>query len=260
MILEQILEHKKGEVAEAQRGVPLPELQARLQGLPEPRGFAGALRSKAAAGTAIIAEVKKGSPSKGLIRADFDPVAIAAGYERAGAACLSVLTDREFFLGDLAFLPQIAETVNLPLLRKDFVVDPYQIYEARVHRADAVLLIAAALDLAQLQEYALLALDLGLDALVEVHDETELEAALQVPAPLIGINNRNLNTFQTDLATTERLLPLIPDDRLVVSESGIRTRQDIVRLQNAGAEAFLVGESLMREDDFETKLQSLLQD
>ncbi len=260
MILEQILEHKRGEVSLAKKQVPLDDLKAMASRSAEPRGFARALRTLSENGTAIIAEVKKGSPSKGIIRADFDPVAIARDYEKAGAACLSVLTDSRFFYGELAYLGQIAETVSLPLLRKEFIVDPYQIYEARAHRADAILLIAAALELAELQEFSAVAAGLGMDVLLEVHDEAELEVALQVPVELIGINNRNLNTFHTDLGTTERLIPGIPADRLVVAESGLNTRGDIVRLQGAGARAFLIGESLMREGNIQNKLQSLLHD
>ncbi len=260
MILDKILEQKLTEVAAAKRQVPLSELEAAIAGQKAPRGFAEALRRHSCQGTAIIAEVKKGSPSKGIIREDFDPVAIARGYQEAGASCLSVLTDREFFYGELGFLTRIAEAVSLPLLRKEFIVDPYQIYEARAHAADAILLIAAALDLEALQQFAALADTLGMDVLLEVHDEQELEVALQVPVPLIGINNRNLKTFATDLGTTERLLPLIPRELLVVSESGINSRADICRLQQAGTGAFLIGESLMREADFQAKLQSLLHD
>ncbi|WP_432822258.1 indole-3-glycerol phosphate synthase TrpC [Trichloromonas sp.] len=260
MILDDILAHKTQEVAAARAKVALAELRALLADAQAPRGFAAALRRRAEDGTAIIAEVKKGSPSKGIIRADFEPVAIARSYQQAGAACLSVLTDSRFFHGELAYLPRIAEAVSLPLLRKEFIVDPYQIYEARAHRADAVLLIAAALSLNEMQDFAGLATELGLDVLLEVHDEAELELALQVPVEMIGINNRNLKTFHTDLATTERLLPSIPAEKIVVAESGINSRADIVRLTRAGARAFLVGESLMREADIETKLQSLLQD
>ncbi len=260
MILDDILAHKTQEVAAARAKVALAELRALLADAQAPRGFAAALRRRAENGTAIIAEVKKGSPSKGIIRADFEPVAIARSYQQAGAACLSVLTDSRFFHGELAYLPRIAEAVSLPLLRKEFIVDPYQIYEARAHRADAVLLIAAALSLNEMQDFAGLATELGLDVLLEVHDEAELELALQVPVEMIGINNRNLKTFHTDLATTERLLPSIPAEKIVVAESGINSRADIVRLTRAGARAFLVGESLMREADIETKLQSLLQD
>ncbi|PLX83596.1 MAG: indole-3-glycerol phosphate synthase TrpC [Desulfuromonas sp.] len=258
MILDDILEHKRFEVAEAKARTPLSELEGRLDGLEPTRGFAAALRGQADRGTAVIAEVKKGSPSKGIIRADFDPVAIARSYLAGGAACLSVLTDRKFFFGDLDYLGQIRREVPLPLLRKDFVVDPYQIVEARAFGADAVLLIAAALEESELKAFAGLARDLGLDVLLEVHDEAELEVALRVPVELVGINNRNLRTFATDLATTERLLPRIPAARLVVSESGIGCRSDILRLQKAGAGAFLVGESLMRQDDVAGTLRELL--
>ncbi len=258
MILDDILQNKRQEVAAAKVAVPLTHLQSRCRELPAPRGFAEILRERAATGTAIIAEVKKGSPSRGVIRADFDPVAIARGYQAAGAACLSVLTDHRYFGGELSFLQAIAAAVALPLLRKDFIIDPYQLYEARAHRADAVLLIAAALDLSALRELAALATELGLDVLLEVHDAQELENALSVPVPLIGINNRNLQTFATDLAITERLAPQIPADRLVVAESGIAGRSDIERLRAAGAEAFLIGETLMREADFSAKLRELL--
>jgi indole-3-glycerol phosphate synthase len=260
VILDKILRHKEQEVRLAKQALPLPALRERLTGLLAPRGFAAALRRQAAVGTAIIAEVKKGSPSKGLIRADFDPVDIARRYQAAGATCLSVLTDRQFFMGDLSYLDRISRAVALPLLRKDFIIDPYQVVEARVHGADAVLLIAAALDQKPLEELYALAVDLGLDVLLEVHDAEELARALELPVGLIGINNRDLKTFHTDLAVTERLLPLIPPDRLVVSESGIRSRADIIRLQKAGAGAFLVGESLMREEHFENRLRELLGD
>jgi len=259
MILDKILAHKKKEVADARDRIPLEMLQEQALSMGATRGFTRALRQQATAGTAIIAEVKKGSPSKGIIRADFDPVAIARIYETAGAACLSVLTDREFFHGELAYLVQIANAVRIPLLRKEFIVDPYQIFEARAAGADAILLIAAALDEKQLREYNELATELGMDVLLEVHDEAELATALKLPVELIGINNRNLKSFVTDLGVTERLLPMIGADRLVVSESGINSRADIVRLQQAGAGAFLIGESLMREEDISGKLQQLLQ-
>lgn len=260
MILDEILQHKRGEVDDQCRAVALSMLQERIAQRAEPRGFTAALRRQAAVGTAIIAEVKKGSPSKGIIRADFDPCDIARRYQAGGATCLSVLTDQRFFMGSLAYLEAITEIVSLPLLRKDFVIDPYQIYEARAAGADAVLLIAAALPQDVMGELFSVASDLDLDVLLEVHNEGELERALQLPVELIGINNRDLKTFHTDLAVTERLLPLIPADRLVVAESGLRCRADICRLQQAGAGAFLIGESLMREADFEQKLQELLHD
>lgn len=259
-ILKKIVAHKREEVAAARAKFPMERLLDRLALLEDqPRGFARALRAMAeSGGTAVIAEVKKGSPSKGIIRADFDPLAIAETYQEHGATCLSVLTDEHFFFGHLSYLSQIREAVGLPLLRKDFVCDPYQIVEARAYGADAVLLIAAMLDQAQLRDLYAQAAELHLDVLLEVHDEYELERALQVPVELIGINNRSLRSFVTDLATTERLLPLIPPDRFVVAESGINCRADVERLQRAGAGAFLVGESLMREADIGAKLRELL--
>lgn len=260
MILDEILRYKVQEVAASRQTLPVAELRARLGDCSATRPFATALRTRAASGTAIIAEVKKGSPSKGLIRPDFDPIDIARRYRRAGAACLSVLTDQRFFFGHLGYLADIRAAVDLPLLRKDFIIDAYQIYEARVFGADAVLLIAAALAPEKLDDLARLAAELGLDVLLEVHSESELEQVRQISVPMLGINNRDLKTFHTDLAVTERLLPLVPPGRLVVAESGIHARQDILRLQQAGADAFLIGESLMREADIEAKLTSLLQD
>ncbi len=257
MILEKILAHKIEEVREAKDKTPLHALQQRCAKRPACRGFEQRLRQVAHTGTAIIAEVKKGSPSKGLIRKDFEPLEIARGYEEAGAACLSVLTDAEFFLGSLDNLEKIHHQVSLPLLRKDFIIDPYQIYEARASGADAVLLIAAALETTQLVDYYNLSRALGLDVLMEVHNEAELAAVLQTPCTLIGINNRCLKTFVTDIGVTGRLISLITDDRLVVSESGINTRSDVETLQGFGAEAFLVGESLMREPDYRAKLREL---
>jgi indole-3-glycerol phosphate synthase len=259
MILDEIVAHKKQEVAAAKVRVPEPELRARIADLDETRGFVQALHAVEGENrTPIIAEVKKGSPSKGVIRPDFDPVAIAEIYEANGAACLSVLTDERFFMGRLEYLAEIRRLVKLPLLRKDFVCDPYQLYEARAAGADAVLLIAAVLDLAQLRDFNALARDLDLDVLLEVHDERELETALQVNCELVGVNNRDLRTFATDLSTTERLSKLVPGNRLIVGESGIHCRADVVRLQRAGARAFLVGESLMREPQLGEKLRELL--
>ena len=259
-ILKEIVSHKKQEIAAAKVRHPEAELRARLAERGDrPRGFAGALHMAEGEGrTPIIAEVKKGSPSKGVIRPDFDPVAIAEVYEANGGACLSVLTDERFFLGRLEYLTEIRRHVGLPLLRKDFICDPYQIYEARAAGADAVLLIAAMLDLAQLREFTALTRELSLDVLLEVHDEQELETALQVNCELVGINNRDLRTFITDLATTERLAKRVPGNRLIVAESGLHSRSDVVRLQRAGARAFLVGESLMREADIGAKLRELL--
>jgi indole-3-glycerol phosphate synthase len=259
-ILQQIFAHKRSEVAAARAAAPLAELQARLGDREDqPRGFERALRDAALSGwTPVIAEVKKGSPSKGVIRPDFDPLEIAAIYQDNGATCLSVLTDEHFFLGHLRYLALIREQVALPLLRKDFIFDEYQIFEAAAGGADAILLIAAMLEPAQLAELLGVAGELYLDVLLEVHDERELAMALATDCGLIGINNRSLHTFVTDLETTERLAPLIPAERLIVAESGIHSRTDIVRLQSAGAGAFLVGESLMREEDVGAKLQELL--
>lgn len=261
-ILKKIVAHKQEEVASARAAVPTSELKARIGDLEDvPRGFERHLREASASNwTAIIAEVKKGSPSKGLIRPDFDPLDIASTYQDNGATCLSVLTDEKFFLGHLRFLSLIREAVSLPLLRKDFICDPYQIYEARAAGADAILLIAAMLDLQQLVEFQAVARELHLDVLLEVHDEAELEQALQTDCPLIGVNNRNLRTFEIDMNTTARLARLLPADRLLVAESGINNRADIIRLQADGAKAFLIGEAMMRETDIGAKLQELLND
>lgn len=259
-ILKKIVAHKREEVAAAKAKFPMARLRQRLELVEDqPRGFARALRvMHEAGGTAVIAEVKKGSPSKGVIRADFDPIAIAEIYQKHGATCLSVLTDEKFFLGHLNYLGLIREQVSLPLLRKDFICDPYQIVEARAYGADAVLLIAAMLDLPQLREFIARARELRLDVLLEVHDEAELELALQTDCDLIGINNRSLRTFVTDLGTTERLRPLVPAERFVVAESGINGRADVERLLKAGAGAFLIGEALMREDDIGAMLEELI--
>lgn len=261
-ILKKIIAHKLTEVVEAKSAAPVSELKSRIGDLEDvPRGFERHLREAAASDwIAVIAEVKKGSPSKGVIRADFDPLQIAEIYQNNGATCLSVLTDEKFFLGSLRYLALIRETVSLPLLRKDFICDSYQIYEARAAGADAVLLIAAMLELNQLREFHAVAQELNLDVLLEVHDEAELEKALATDCRLIGVNNRNLRTFEMDLGTTRRLAQLLPADRFLVAESGINNRSDIVKLQADGAKAFLIGESLMREDDIGTKLQELLND
>jgi indole-3-glycerol phosphate synthase len=261
-ILKKIMEHKQLEVAAAKSSSSLQELKARIADMEDvPRGFERHLREAVASNwTAIIAEVKKGSPSKGVIRPDFDPLEIAEIYQNNGATCLSVLTDEKFFLGHLRFLALIRETVSLPLLRKDFVCDPYQIYEARAAGADAILLIAAMLDLRQLCDFHETAKENHLDVLLEVHDEVEMEAALQTGCTLIGVNNRNLRTFETDLGTTGRLAPMIPAGRLLVAESGIHNRIDIKRLRADGAGAFLIGESLMRQADIGMALQNLLND
>jgi len=260
MILDKILETKKDEIAAAKSRQPLAKMRDRIGDLEDqPRGFARSLRyMRDSGGTALIAEVKKGSPSRGVIREDFDPVDIAETYERGGATCLSVLTDEQYFYGHLRYLNLIREQVSLPLLRKDFIIDPYQIYEARVAGADAILLIAAALDDDKLRELAAIADELRLDTLLEVHDAEELERALSLPVDLIGINNRDLKTFSTDLGVTERLAKKIPAQQLAVAESGIHSRADIERLQQAGAGAFLIGESLMRETDIKAKMANFL--
>ena len=258
MILDQILQTKQKEIIADKIQSPQADLEKMVANCDQTRGFANCLRQSSAAGTAIIAEVKKGSPSKGIIREDFDPVAIACSYERGGASCLSVLTDEHYFYGSLDYLGQIRAQVDLPLLRKDFIIDPYQVVQARVAGADAILLIAAALTDIQLRELAELATELQLDTLLEVHNSEELERALKLPVDLIGINNRNLHTFVTDLSVTEQLAGKIPENQLAVAESGIHRRADIERLQQAGAWAFLIGESLMRESDIEGKLLELL--
>ena len=261
-ILKTIITYKQEEVLIAKGAATINELKSRISDLEDvPRGFERQLRGAVASNwTAIIAEVKKGSPSKGVIREDFDPLEIAEIYQNNGATCLSVLTDEKYFMGHLRYLALIRETVSLPLLRKDFICDPYQIYEARAAGADAILLIAAMLDLNQLREFHSVAKEIHLDVLLEVHDESEMEMALQTDCTLIGVNNRNLRTFVTDLDTTGRLARMIPSGRLLVAESGINNRADIVRLQAEGAGAFLIGEAMMREDDVGAKLQELLND
>jgi indole-3-glycerol phosphate synthase len=254
-ILDEILAVKRSELAETRRRAG--ELARRAASAPAPRGFRRALLARGGA-PRVIAELKRRSPSKGEIRADFDPVAIARAYEAGGAAALSVLTDERFFGGSLAVLEAVRAATALPLLRKDFVIDPVQIDEARAAGADAVLLIVAALPKPELEELHAHAVALGLDVLVEVHDEAELDAAKGVGADLIGINNRDLRTFVTDLAVTERLAKRVPQGALVVAESGIFGPEDVARLQRAGAAAFLVGESLMREADPGRALRRLL--
>lgn len=259
-ILKTIVTHKLTEVEAGQRDASLAELKTRISDLEDiPRGFERHLREAVASDwTAVIAEVKKGSPSKGLIREDFDPLEIAEIYQNNGATCLSVLTEEKFFLGHLRYLALIREQVGLPLLRKDFIFDPWQIYESRAAGADACLLIAAMLEPQQIVDLAGLARELHLDVLLEVHDEKEMEVACATDIGLIGVNNRNLRTFVTDLSTTGRLARMLPPDRLLVAESGINNRADIERLQADGAKAFLIGEAMMREEDIGAKLQELL--
>jgi len=257
-ILDTILLRKRDEVAERRERVSLFELKTRAASASPPRGFAVAIERKIAAGdAAVIAEVKKASPSKGVIRADFDPAAIARSYEAGGAACLSVLTDIDFFQGADEYLLAAREACRLPVLRKDFIVDAYQLYEARVLGADCVLLIAAALDDVQLAEYAYIADELGMDVLVEVHDLDELERALPIPARLLGINNRNLKTFEVSLQTTLDLQSAVPADRVLVTESGILARPDVALMRENDIHAFLVGEAFMRQPDPGAALREL---
>ncbi|MGV1109184.1 indole-3-glycerol phosphate synthase TrpC [Xanthomonas translucens] len=249
-ILRTILAHKAEEVATRSARVPLADLVERAKVAPPARGFARALKAAVANGDpAVIAEVKKASPSKGVIRPDFHPADIAVSYEFGGAACLSVLTDEKFFQGHDRYLQEAREACTLPVLRKDFISDPYQVYEARVLGADCILLIVAALDDLQLSELSELALQLGMDVLVEVHDIDELERALQVPVPLIGINNRNLRTFEVSLQTTLSMRDAVPRDRLLVTESGILGAADVAMMRAAGVHAFLVGEAFMRAEE-----------
>jgi len=249
-ILDRILAVKRDEIEVARRARPLEALRAECEALERPRDFTGALRAQIAAGRAgVIAEIKKASPSKGVLRADFRPSEIAASYARHGAACLSVLTDRQFFQGDAAYLQQARAQSGLPVLRKDFMIDPYQVVEARAMGADCILLIVAALDPVLMQELEAQAHALDMAVLVEVHDADELDRALRLRTPLVGINNRNLRTFETRLGTTLELLRRIPDDRLVVTESGILSPDDVALMRGNGVHAFLVGEAFMRAPD-----------
>ena len=259
-ILDDILAHKRQEVAAQKQRVDMDTLVANISASNDtPRGFMKALQARVAiGGTAVIAEVKKASPSMGVIRASFDPVAIAESYAAAGATCLSVLTDEKYFQGSSHYLRLVRAAVGLPLLRKDFIIDEYQIVEARALGADAILLIVAALSDAELAAFTRLAHDLGLDVLVEVHDEAECERALQLPLRVIGVNNRNLHDFSVSLDTSRRIKAMLPADYLLVSESGIHTRADIEALQGDGIHAFLVGGSLMQADDPGAALSALL--
>jgi indole-3-glycerol phosphate synthase len=257
-ILRKILARKREEIAARASRLPFPALRQRVESSPVPRGFLQAIRSRIAAGRpAVIAEVKKASPSKGLLRADFRPADIARSYERHGATCLSVLTDVDFFQGADEHLQQARAACALPVLRKDFTMDPYQVVEARVIGADAILLIVAALEDSQMRGLAVLAAELGMDVLVEVHDAQELDRALALNTPLIGINNRDLRTFRTSLETTFSLLKKIPPDRVVVTESGIGTPGDVALLREQGVNAFLVGETFMKAEDPGMKLEEL---
>ncbi|MEI6315200.1 MAG: indole-3-glycerol phosphate synthase TrpC [Syntrophus sp. (in: bacteria)] len=253
--LDRIVETKKQELTVTKRLAPLRELQASLRELPPPRDFRGAIMGR---DCAIIAEIKKASPSRGIIREDFDPMKIAVTYEDNGAAAISVLTESVYFKGDGRYLAEISKIAGIPLLRKDFIIDPYQIFETRLLGGDALLLIARLLGPETLAEYIALAVELGLTPLVEVHNEGELEKALAAGAKVIGINNRNLDTFVTDLGTSLKLAPLIPKGIVKISESGIADRGDVETLRQAGIHAFLIGETLMRAADMGRKLRELI--
>jgi indole-3-glycerol phosphate synthase len=249
-ILRRIVAVKQVEVAQAKIDVPLFDVEQRANVEPPPRDFIAALREKIARGKpAVIAEIKKASPSKGVLRERFDPAAIARSYEQFGAACLSVLTDQQFFQGDMEHMKAARAACRLPVLRKDFMIDPYQVYEARAAGADCILLIVAALDLARMRELESVANSLGLAVLVEVHDADELVAALKLNTPLIGINNRNLRTFETKLGTTLSLLAQVPADRIVITESGILKTADVELMRARKVDCFLVGEAFMRAQD-----------
>ncbi len=249
-ILQRIVAVKHEEIAAAQKKKPLALVREDAERRVLTRDFVGVLRAKLAAGQpAVIAEIKKASPSKGVLREDFIPADIAQSYAAAGAACLSVLTDREFFQGSADYLKQARASCDLPVLRKDFMVDAYQVYEARAMGADCILLIAACLDDARMAELEAVALGLNMAVLVEVHDREELQRALKLKTPLVGINNRNLRSFEVSLQTTLDMLPDVPADRLLVTESGILVREDVTRMREAGVNAFLVGEAFMRADD-----------
>jgi len=257
-ILKKIIARKQEEIADCKAKKSLADLQAELVNASPVRGFVDSIRRKLAAGeSAVISEIKKASPSKGVLREDFQPAEIAKSYAAAGAACLSVLTDIDFFQGSDEYLQQARAACELPVIRKDFIIDPYQVVEARVIGADCILLIVAVLEDEQMQTLCSLATELGMDVLVEVHDEQELQRALKLNIPLMGINNRNLRTFDTSLETTIELLEQIPEDRIVVTESGIHTKDDVELMRQHHVNTFLVGEAFMREEDPGNKLHAL---
>jgi indole-3-glycerol phosphate synthase len=257
-ILGKICADKAEHVAACKRARPLSDLEAQARTMTPPLGFARNLRQASEKGFALIAEIKKASPSAGEIRPDFNPAEIAAAYRAAGAACLSVLTDQPYFQGQDSFVLEARRSSNLPCLRKDFMIDPYQVLEARAIGADCILVIMAAVEDALARELATCACDLGMDVLVEVHNREELDRALELEAKLIGINNRNLKTLAVDLATTEELAPHVPADRDIVCESGLKTHDDLLRMERCGARRFLVGEHLMRQKDIEAATRALL--
>ncbi len=256
MILDKIIEEKKKEVEQAKSKVSLNELIKKVSSVAEPRAFKETISKSGK--IKLIAEIKKVSPSKGVFREDFEPVEIAKAYEAAGASCLSILTDKKFFQGDIAYLKAVREAVKLPILRKDFIIDKYQIYESLCAGADSILLIAQVLSDAQLREFSSICAELKLDALCEVHNEEDLDKALKADCAVIGINNRNLQTFEEDLGVTARLIKKVPKDKIIVSESAIKTAKDVMYLHSLGVSAVLIGEAFMRSDDIEAKVKEIM--